>query len=118
MTAAANAAGIVWRAEVNRAAHSEICAVPDERLAVERDLLRSLPSLRAQIGKQVLRKVDADEVVELTRALVRIPSVYRPGDPEATEARVAEFVEAWLRREGLTQEHARLRCRPPGWPVA
>ena len=43
---------------------------------------------------QVLRKVDADEVVELTRALVRIPSVYRPGDPEATEARVADFVEA------------------------
>jgi succinyl-diaminopimelate desuccinylase len=43
---------------------------------------------------QVLRKIDADEVVELTRSLVRIPSVYRPGDPEATEARVAAFVEA------------------------
>jgi succinyl-diaminopimelate desuccinylase len=50
---------------------------------------------------QVLRKIDADEVVELTRALVRIPSVYRPGDPEATEARVAAFVESWLRREGF-----------------
>jgi acetylornithine deacetylase/succinyl-diaminopimelate desuccinylase family protein len=50
---------------------------------------------------QVLRKIDADEVVELTRSLVRIPSVYRPGDPEATEARVAAFVEAWLRREGF-----------------
>jgi succinyl-diaminopimelate desuccinylase len=50
---------------------------------------------------QVLRKIDADEVVELTRSLVRIPSVYRPGDPEATEARVATFVEAWLRREGF-----------------
>ena len=53
---------------------------------------------------QVLRKVDADEVVELTRALVRIPSVYRPGDPEATEARVADFVESWLRREGFEVE--------------
>jgi succinyl-diaminopimelate desuccinylase len=53
---------------------------------------------------QVLRKIDADEVVELTRSLVRIPSVYRPGDPEATEARVADFVEAWLRREGFQVE--------------
>jgi succinyl-diaminopimelate desuccinylase len=53
---------------------------------------------------QVLRKIDADEVVELTRALVRIPSVYRPGDPEATEARMAAFVEAWLRREGFEVE--------------
>jgi succinyl-diaminopimelate desuccinylase len=53
---------------------------------------------------QVLRKIDADEVVELTRSLVRIPSVHRPGDPEATEARVADFVEAWLRREGFQVE--------------
>jgi succinyl-diaminopimelate desuccinylase len=53
---------------------------------------------------QVLRKIDADEVVELTRSLVRIPSVYRPGDPEATEARVAVFVEGWLRREGFEVE--------------
>ena len=50
---------------------------------------------------QVLRKIDADEVIELTRALVRIPSVYRPGDPEATEAGVAAFVESWFRREGF-----------------
>ena len=53
---------------------------------------------------QVLRKIDADEVVELTRSLVRIPSVYRPADPEATEARAAAFVEAWLRREGFQVE--------------
>ncbi|MGH7373642.1 MAG: M20 family metallopeptidase, partial [Candidatus Rokuibacteriota bacterium] len=53
---------------------------------------------------QVLRKIDADEVVELTRALVRIPSVYRPGDPSATEAQVAAFIEAWLRREGFQVE--------------
>ncbi|MGH7419414.1 MAG: M20 family metallopeptidase, partial [Candidatus Rokuibacteriota bacterium] len=53
---------------------------------------------------QVLRKIDADEVVELTRALVRIPSVYRPGDPSATEAQVAALVEAWLRREGFQVE--------------
>jgi len=53
---------------------------------------------------QLLRKIDPDEVVELTRALVRIPSVYRPGDPDATEAKVAAFVESWLRREGFQVE--------------
>jgi succinyl-diaminopimelate desuccinylase len=53
---------------------------------------------------QVLSRIDSDEVVELTRSLVRIPSVYRPGDPEANESKVAAFVEAWLRREGLSVE--------------
>ncbi len=53
---------------------------------------------------QLLRKIDPDEVVELTRALVRIPSVYRPGDSDATEAKVAAFVESWLRREGFQVE--------------
>jgi succinyl-diaminopimelate desuccinylase len=53
---------------------------------------------------QVLAKIDADEVVALTRDLVRIPSVYRPDDPDATEARVAAHVEAWLRREGFAVE--------------
>jgi succinyl-diaminopimelate desuccinylase len=62
---------------------------------------------------QVLRKIDADEVVELTRSLVRIPSVYRPGDPEATEARVAAFVEGWLRREGFEVE---VQQAAPGRP--
>jgi len=53
---------------------------------------------------QILERIDADEVVELTRSLVRIPSVYRPGDPDATEARVAAFVEAWFRGEGFSVE--------------
>ncbi|HXJ78686.1 MAG TPA: M20 family metallopeptidase [Candidatus Methylomirabilis sp.] len=53
---------------------------------------------------RILERIDPDEVVELTRTLVRIPSVYRPGDPEGTEARVASFVEAWLRREGFEVE--------------
>lgn len=54
--------------------------------------------------KQVLAKIDPDEVVALTRDLVRIPSVYRPDDPDATEARVAAHVGAWLRREGFAVE--------------
>jgi succinyl-diaminopimelate desuccinylase len=54
--------------------------------------------------KQVLARIDPDEVVALTRDLVRIPSVYRPDDPDATEARVAAHVEGWLRREGFAVE--------------
>lgn len=53
---------------------------------------------------RLLEKIDRDELVELTRALVRIPSVYRPGDPDANESRVATFVEGWLRREGFQIE--------------
>ena len=67
---------------------------------------------------QILRTIDPDEVVELTRALVRIPSVYRPGDPDGTEARVAAFVESWLRREGFqveVQQAAPGRSNVIGW---
>ena len=35
-----------------QAVHSEICAVPAERLVTERDLLAPLPSLRAGIGRR------------------------------------------------------------------
>ena len=49
-------------------------------------------------------RIDADELVALTRDLVRIPSVVRPGDPTATEAAVAAHVESWLRAEGFTVE--------------
>ncbi len=62
---------------------------------------------------QILRTIDPDEVVELTRALVRIPSVYRPGDPDGTEAGVAAFVESWLRREGFQVE---VQQAAPGRP--
>jgi succinyl-diaminopimelate desuccinylase len=62
---------------------------------------------------EVLAKIDPEEAVELTRALVRIPSVYRPGDPDATEARVAAFAEAWLRREGFAVE---VQAVAPGRP--
>ena len=53
---------------------------------------------------RVFERINAEEVVELTRALVRIPSVYRPGEPGANEAEAAAFVESWFRREGLPVE--------------
>jgi len=66
--AAANAAGQAWCAEVNAAVHSEICAVPAERLVAERELLGVLPSLRARIGKLVVRKVDRLSCVRIGSA--------------------------------------------------
>jgi succinyl-diaminopimelate desuccinylase len=49
----------------------------------------------------VLSRIDPDELIALTRDLVRIPSVIRPDDPAATEAAVAAHVERWLRAEGF-----------------
>jgi succinyl-diaminopimelate desuccinylase len=56
-----------------------------------------------QLG-HLFERIDAEEVVELTRSLIRIPSVYRPGEPGATEAAAADFVASWFRREGLPVE--------------
>jgi hypothetical protein len=71
--AAANAAAAAWCAEVNGAVHSEICAVPAERLVTERELLAALPSLRASIGKMVSRKVDRLSCVRFGSARYSVP---------------------------------------------
>jgi len=70
----ANRAGVVWCSEVNEALHSEICAIPAERLVTERELLRPLPSLRAQIGRLVLRKVDRLSCVRFGSARYSVPT--------------------------------------------
>ena len=71
--AAANAAARAWCAEVNGVVHSEICAVPAERLVTERELLAPLPSLRASIGKMVTRKVDRLSCVRFASARYSVP---------------------------------------------
>ena len=71
--AAANAAAAAWCAEVNGVVHSEICAVPAERLVIERELLGPLPSLRASIGRQVTRKVDRLSCVRFASARYSVP---------------------------------------------
>src|ERR1022692_3687767 len=71
--AAANAAAAAWCAEVNGVTHSEICAVPAERLVTERELLAPLPSLRASIGKMVTRKVDRLSCVRFGSARYSVP---------------------------------------------
>jgi succinyl-diaminopimelate desuccinylase len=54
--------------------------------------------------KDVLAHVDPDELVELTRELVRIPSVFRPAEPSANESAVADHVNRWLVKEGFDVE--------------
>jgi transposase len=71
--AAANREAAAWCAEVNGVTHSEICAVPAERLQAERELLGPLPSLRAAIGKTVTRTVDRLSCVRFGSARYSVP---------------------------------------------
>jgi transposase len=72
---AANTAAEAWCAEVNAAVHSEICAVPDERLVIERELLGPLPSLLLRIGApSVQRKVDRLSCVRYASARYSVPT--------------------------------------------
>ena len=72
---AANDAARVWCAEVNAAVHSEICAVPAERLEAERELLTALPSLRPAIGRPgVARKADRLSCIRFGPARYPVPA--------------------------------------------
>lgn len=69
-----NAAAAAWCAEVNAAMHSEICAVPVERLVVEQPLLGELPSLRAEFGaRPTTRKVDKLSCIRFGSARYSVP---------------------------------------------
>ena len=70
---AANEAAAAWCAEVSSAVRSEICAVPAERLVIERELLAPLPSLRAGIGRLVMRKAGRLACVRFAPARYPVP---------------------------------------------
>jgi transposase len=72
--AAANAAAAEWCTEVNNALHSEIAAVPAQRLDTERELLGALPSLRPSIGRATTRKVDKLSCVRFSSARYSVPT--------------------------------------------
>ena len=73
--AEANEAAEAWCEEVNATKHSEIAAVPAQRLAeVELALLAPLPSLRASIGRRELRKVDKLSCVRFGSARYSVPN--------------------------------------------
>jgi transposase len=72
---AANVAARTWCAEVNATVHSEIQTIPDERLLIERELLRPLPSLRLQVGApSVIRKVDRLSCIRYASARYSVPT--------------------------------------------
>jgi len=71
----ANLAARTWCTEVNAVAHSEICAIPAERLVAEREVMGALPSLRPQIGKPAAcRKVDRLSCVRFGSARYSVPN--------------------------------------------
>jgi transposase len=70
---AANEDAARWCDEVNGVVHSEISAVPADRLGTERPLLHELPSLRAAIGKVTTRKVDKLSCVRFGSARYSAP---------------------------------------------
>jgi hypothetical protein len=73
--AAANQEAAQWCAEVNAAEHSEICAVPAERLERERPLLGGLPSLRPHLGaRPITRRVDKLSCVRFGSARYSVPN--------------------------------------------
>ncbi len=72
---AANERAEAWCAEVNAAVHSEICAVPADRLATEVELLTPLPSLRPSLAPApVLRKVDRLSTIRWSSARYSVPN--------------------------------------------
>lgn len=70
---AANELAKLWCAEVNGAVHSEIVAVPAERLDKERQLFGALPQLRASLVPVVTRKVDRLSCVRFGSARYSVP---------------------------------------------
>ena len=65
----------VWCAEVNGRRHSEIHAIPDQRLTTERGLLGELPSLRLEVGAAPLtRKVDKLSCIRFGSARYSVPN--------------------------------------------
>ncbi len=76
--AAVNTAAVAWCEEVNNARHSEIAAIPTERLAeLERNLLAALPSLQPAGlfgGRRELRKVDKLSCVRFGSARYSVPN--------------------------------------------
>ncbi len=73
--ASANEAAAAWCVEVNANLHSEICAVPDQRLETERGLLAALPSLRPEFGaRPTTRKVDKLSCIRFGSGRYSVPN--------------------------------------------
>lgn len=70
-----NERAVAWCEEVNDRRHSEIHAIPAERLSTEVELLGQLPSLRLEIGpKPATRKVDKLSCIRFGSARYSVPN--------------------------------------------
>lgn len=70
-----NVRAAAWCGEVNTQVHSEIHAVPVDRLAREVELLAELPSLRWEVGpKPATRKVDKLSCIRFGSARYSVPN--------------------------------------------
>jgi hypothetical protein len=83
----------VWCAEVNAAVHSQIQAVPDERLVEEVKVLRELPSLRPSMRVGVSRKVDKLSTVRIGSARYSVPHTLVGQSVDVTTA--DDRIEVW-----------------------
>ena len=72
----ANAAARVWCGEVNGQVHSEIAALPAERLTKELEVLRTLPQLRPPLRRGEVRKVDRLSTVRFGSARYSVPRTF------------------------------------------
>ncbi len=104
----ANVAAIGWCAEVNARRHSEIAAVPEDRLVVERTLLAPLPSSRPTIGAVETRTVDRLRTVRFRAARYSVPGAFIG----AKVSLIVEGPELVIRDRGT--EIARHRLVAPG----
>lgn len=93
---------MAWREEVNAALHSEIAAIPAERLVAERELLGALPSLRARIGRLEIRKVDRLSCVRFGSARYSVPTRHIG---RQVEVRVADGVVQVILLGAVVAEH-------------
>lgn len=104
----ANAAAVAWCAEVNAQVHSQIQAIPDQRLVEEVKVLRDLPSLRPAMRHGVTRKVDKLATVRIGSARYSVPHALVGRQVDVTT--VDDRIEVW-HEEALVASH---RLVPPG----
>jgi len=106
--AAANDAARAWCAEVNGRVHTESAAIPAERLATERGVLRPLPTLRAPLRQGEARKVDKLSTIRFGAARYSVP----PALVGPTVTVLAHEGAVLIQQEG--REVARPRTVAPG----
>lgn len=71
--ATSNAAAVAWGREVNTRVHTEIVAIPAERLVRERAVLRPLPSARPPLRQGAVRQVDRTGLVRFGSGRYAVP---------------------------------------------